>query len=383
MGKTNVFISAKSSVVSKRAYGSHKRASEPYQRREKREKRVHKRQNIKQRVVGKRASEPYQRREKRGKRVHKRQNIKQRVVGKRAYESQKRAYEPHKRREKREKREKRENGKNVFKSVKSSVVGKRAYESQKRAYYESQKCREKREKQRNWIRGRLETRIYFQPHQSTRQQDSRLVRVMLCLRGKRKAQNYCLNNRIFVKYTTSRTGTLEILKWFSPVSQQEMCFARFNSVLTSLPPLPFHSFSTPSPLPLHSSFLDVRIPPPGRSYGPIAVRPWRVVCVTANMQCAVPLSLLFSFLAPPAMLRTDCLLLCTQRGAGAQPRQQDVRASSNCSLESKSSAFSSSDPMLPPALRCLPQHGRYEHAVSFAAGVRAGGWRGAGERAFN
>ena len=34
--------------------------------------------------------------------------------------------------------------------------------------------------------------------------------------------------------------------------------------------------------------------------------------------------------------------------------------------------------MLPPALRCLPQHGRYEHAVSFAAGVRAGGWRGAG-----
>ena len=38
--------------------------------------------------------------------------------------------------------------------------------------------------------------------------------------------------------------------------------------------------------------------------------------------------------------------------------------------------------MLPPALRYLPQHGRYEHAVSFAAGVRAGGWRGAGERAF-
>jgi len=37
--------------------------------------------------------------------------------------------------------------------------------------------------------------------------------------------------------------------------------------------------------------------------------------------------------------------------------------------------------MLPPALRYLPQHGRYEHAVSFAAGVRAGGWRGAGERA--
>ena len=36
--------------------------------------------------------------------------------------------------------------------------------------------------------------------------------------------------------------------------------------------------------------------------------------------------------------------------------------------------------MLPPALRYLPQHGRYEYAVSFAAGVRAGGWRGAGER---
>ena len=44
---------------------------------------------------------------------------------KRAYESQKRDYEPHKRRE---------NGKNVFISVKSSVVGKCAYESQKRAY---------------------------------------------------------------------------------------------------------------------------------------------------------------------------------------------------------------------------------------------------------
>jgi len=145
-------------------------------------------------------------------------------------------------------------------------------------------------------------------------------------------------------------------------------------VLTSLPPLPFHSLSTPSPLP--PSWMcehHHQAAPMG-----IAVRPWRVVCVTLNMQCAVPLSLLFSFLAPPAMLRTDCLL-CTQRGA--EPWQQDVRASSNCSLESKSSAFTSSDPILPPALRCLPQHGRYEHAVSFAAGVRAGGWRGAGERA--
>ena len=121
-----------------------------------------------------------------------------------------------------------------------------------------------------------------------------------------------------------------------------MCFARFNSVLTSLPPLPFHSLSTPSPLPLSwmCEYLH-QVAPMG-----IAVRPWRVVCVTANMQCAVPLSLLFSFLAPPAMLRTDCLLLCTQRGAGAQPRQQDVRASSSCSLESKSSAFSSSPPLL-------------------------------------
>jgi len=99
----------------------------------------------------------------------------------------------------------------------------------------------------------------------------------------------------------------------------------------------------------------------------VAVRPWRAVCVTANMQCAVPLSLLFSFLAPPAMLRTDCLLLCTQRGAGAQPRQQDVRASSSCSLESKSSAFSSSPPLLILCslllLRYLPQHGRYEHSL--------------------
>ena len=155
-----------------------------------------------------------------------------------------------------------------------------------------------------------------------------------------------------------------------------MCFARFNSVLTSLP-LPFHSLSTPSPLP--PSWM-CEYHHQAAPMGIIAVRPWRVVWVTANMQCAVPLSLLFSFLAPPAMLRTDCLL-CTQRGA--EPWQQDVRASSNCSLESKSSAFSSSDPMLPPALRCLPQHGRYEHAVSFAAGVRAGGWRGAGERAFN
>ena len=122
-----------------------------------------------------------------------------------------------------------------------------------------------------------------------------------------------------------------------------MCFARFNSVLTSLPPLPFHSLSTPSPLP--PSWM-CEYHHQAAPMGIIAVRPWRVVWVTADMQSAVPLSLLFSFLAPPAMLRTDCLLLCTQRGAGAQPRQQDVRASSSCSLESKSSAFSSSPPLL-------------------------------------
>ena len=141
-----------------------------------------------------------------------------------------------------------------------------------------------------------------------------------------------------------------------------MCFARFNSVLTSLPPLPFHSLSTPSPLPLSwmCEYLH-QVAPMG-----IAVRPWRVVCVTANMQCAVPLSLLFSFLAPPAML------LCTQRGAGAQPRQQDMRASSSCSLESKSSAFSSSPPLLIlcSLLLCAVSHS-----------MDAMSMRGAGERA--
>jgi len=82
-----------------------------------------------------------------------------------------------------------------------------------------------------------------------------------------------------------------------------MCVARFNSVLTSLPPLPFHSLSTPSPLlPSWMCEYHHQAAPIG-----IAVRPWRVVWVTAdNMQSAVPLSLLFSFLAPPAMLRTDC-----------------------------------------------------------------------------
>jgi len=82
-----------------------------------------------------------------------------------------------------------------------------------------------------------------------------------------------------------------------------MCFARFNSVLTSLPPLPFHSLSTPSPLP--PSWM-CEYNHQAAPMGIIAVRPWRVVWVTADMQSAVPLSLLFSFLAPPAMLRTDC-----------------------------------------------------------------------------
>ena len=158
-----------------RAYESPKRAYGPHKRREKREKRVHKRQNFKQniwRVVGKRAYESQ----------------------KRAYESQKRAYEHYKRREKR--------GKRVHKRAYESH--KRAYEPQKRAY-ESQKRREKRENVLEF--GRLETTGSHTSHifsatQSTRQQDSKLVRVMLCLRGKRKAQNHCLfstfeHHRIF------------------------------------------------------------------------------------------------------------------------------------------------------------------------------------------
>ena len=182
-----------------------------------------------------------------------------------------------------------------------------------------------------------------------------------------------------MKYTIilSRAGTLKLING-SPLGDV-CCTLKFSVDQLATAPLkslPLHSLSTPS-------FLDVRMSPPGRSYGHCCEALALGLCnCIAYMQCAVPLSLLFSFLAPPAMLRTDCSLLCTQRGAGAQPRQQDVRASSNCSLESKSSAFSSSDPMLPPALRYLTQHGRYEHAVSFAAGVRAGGWRGAGERAF-
>ena len=173
---------------------------------------------------------------------------------------------------------------------------------------------------------------------------SGLVRVMLCLREKVFKQ-ICSALRIFVKYTTiaRRDIISRINQWFSLRS----CVLRFNSVLTSLPPLPFHSLSTPSPLlPSWMCEYHHQAAPIG-----IAVRPWRVVWVTAdNMQSAVPLSLLFSFLAPPAMLRTDC---CCFAHREEQPRQQDVRAFFNCSLESKSSAFSSSDPMLPPALRYL------------------------------
>ena len=79
-------------------------------------------------------------------------------------------------------------------------------------------------------------------------------------------------------------------------------FCTFKFSVHQLLPLPLHSLSTPSPLP-PSWIIEYhhQAAPMG-----ITVRPWRVVCVTANMQCAVPLSLLFSFLAPPAMLRTDC-----------------------------------------------------------------------------
>ena len=76
----------------------------------------------------------------------------------------------------------------------------------------------------------------------------------------------------------------------------------------------------------------------------IAVRPWRLVSVTANMQCAVPLSLLFSFLAPLAMLRTDCCCFAHREEQEHSPGSR--RASSSCSLERKSSAFSSSPPLL-------------------------------------
>jgi len=136
-----------------------------------------------------------------------------------------------------------------------------------------------------------------------------------------------------------------------------------------LPPLPFHSLSTPSPLP--PSWM-CEYHHQAAPMGIIAVRPWRVVCVTAYMQCAVPLSLLFSFLAPPAMLRTDCLLLCTQRGAGAQPRQQDVRASSSCSLESKSSAFSSL--ILCSLLLCAISHSMDAMSIRCRCACRGLAW---------
>ena len=93
------------------------------------------------------------------------------------------------------------NGKNGFISVKSSVVGKLIsalmglISALMSLISAGKKCSvfisgiE--------IRGRLETTGSHTSHifsatQSTRQQDSKLVRVMLCLRGKRKAQNHCL-----------------------------------------------------------------------------------------------------------------------------------------------------------------------------------------------
>ena len=62
-----------------------------------------------------------------------------------------------------------------------------------------------------------------------------------------------------------------------------MCVARLNSVLTSLPPLPWnHSLSTPSPLPPSWMFeCHHQAAPMG-----IAVRPWRLVCVTALHTCS-------------------------------------------------------------------------------------------------
>jgi len=159
----------------------------------------------------------------------------------------------------------------------------------------------------------------------------------------------------------------EIIQWFSlrRCVLHALTQCSVDQLATAPFSLPLHSLSTPS-------FLDVRISPPGRSYGHYCcealVRGW----VTANMQCAVPLSLLFSFLAPPAMLRTDCLLLCTQRGAGAQPRQQDVRASSSCSLESKSSAFSSL--ILCSLLLCAISHSMDAMSIRCRCACRGLAW---------
>ena len=75
-----------------------------------------------------------------------------------------------------------------------------------------------------------------------------------------------------------------------------MCFARFISVLTSLPPLPLHTLSTPS-------FLDVRMSPPGRSYGHCCEALARGLY---NCKHAVRSPPLPPFLAPPAPLTACC-----------------------------------------------------------------------------
>ena len=97
------------------------------------------------------------------------------------------------------------NGNNVIISTKSSVVSKRAYESHKRAYVPQRLISAVKNGLNVFISGigirgsspevrnnRQPHVTSFQPHQSTRQQDSKLVRVKMCLRGKRKAQNHCL-----------------------------------------------------------------------------------------------------------------------------------------------------------------------------------------------
>ena len=114
---------------------------------------------------------------------------------------------------------------------------------------------------------------------------SGLVRVMLCLREKVFKQ-ICSALRIFVKYTTiaRRDIISRINQWFSLRS----CVLRFNSVLTSLPPLPLHSLSTPS-------FLDVRISPPGRSYGHYCCEALALgLCNCKHAVCSPPL--------PPVLL---------------------------------------------------------------------------------
>jgi hypothetical protein len=111
--------------------------------------------------------------------------------------------------------------------------------------------------------------------------------------------------------------------------------------------------------------------------GIIAVRPWRVVWVTADMQSAVPLSLLFSFLAPPAMLCTDCCCFAH--------REEHSPGSRTCGP--LPIAFLRANLQLSPLLilcsllLCVISHSMDAMSMP-CAGVRARGWRGAGERAF-